>query len=115
DDTQDAMIGLSLPLWFGRQDAGLRQARAERAMAEADAKAMSNMTAAETADSSVRVQASRRLAELYRTSVLPQAEQSLNVAQAAYLSDRGSFLDLLDSQRSLLNFKLEYIAVQAEL
>ena len=114
DGTQDAMVGLSIPLWFGRQNALLRQARAERAMAEADAGAMANMTGAETADAAVRAQTSRRLAELYRTSVLPQAEQALSVAQAAYESDRGSFLDLLDSQRSLLGSKLDYYSALAD-
>lgn len=114
DGTQDAMVGFSLPLWFGRQNAGLRQARAERSMAEADARTMANMTGAETADLAVHLETARRLAELYRTSVLPQAEQALSVAKAAYESDRGSFLDLLDSQRSLLEFKLDYAAALAD-
>jgi outer membrane protein TolC len=51
---------------------------------------------------------SKTLVELYRDSVLPQAQQSLASARAAYETDRVGFLELLDAQRSLLDFRLEY-------
>jgi outer membrane protein TolC len=52
--------------------------------------------------------------ELYRTTLLPQAEQSLRVAEAAYQSDRIDFLNLLDSDRTLVDFRLEYFRNLAE-
>ncbi len=47
--------------------------------------------------------------ELYRTTVLPQAEQTLEAAQAGYRTDRADFLDLIDAERTLLDYQLEYI------
>ena len=50
----------------------------------------------------------------YPSSVLPQAEQTVQVARAAYESDRGSFLALIDSQRVLLDARLDYYRARAE-
>jgi cobalt-zinc-cadmium efflux system outer membrane protein len=51
---------------------------------------------------------------LLGSSVLPQAEQAVDVARAGYESDRGSFLALIDSQRVLLAARLDYHRARAE-
>jgi outer membrane protein TolC len=48
------------------------------------------------------------MARLYADSVLPQADQAVASARVAYETDRAGFLDLLDAQRSLLQFRLEH-------
>ena len=48
------------------------------------------------------------------TQMLPAAESALRTAEAAYQSDRGGFLDLLDAQRSLLDLTLEHERLRAE-
>ncbi|MBK8576497.1 MAG: TolC family protein [Elusimicrobia bacterium] len=107
-DSHDAMVGFTLPLWFWKQGARVREARAERDMALAEYQSMKNMTHFDVKSLLVKVQTSHRLAELYQTSVLPQAEHALNVTSAAYRADKMSFLELLDAVRSLLQFRLEY-------
>ncbi len=107
-DSHDAMVGLSLPLWFWRQGAMVREARAERDMAEAEYQAARNMALFDVKDLLVKAQTAQRMIELYHTSVLPQAEQALRVTEAAYRSDAMNFLELLDAVRSLLNFRLEH-------
>jgi cobalt-zinc-cadmium efflux system outer membrane protein len=72
------------------------------------------MTAADLRTAFVRVQTAQRLAESYKTSLLPQAESALSVSEAGYQAGKSSFLDLLDAQRSLLNFKLEYYQYLAD-
>lgn len=106
--TSDAVLGLSLPLWLWKPAGMLAEAKAERAMAQAEAESARLMTLAELRDALVRAKTARRLAETYRSSVLPQGEAALKTAEANYQSDRSSFLDLLDAQRTLLNFRLEY-------
>jgi outer membrane protein TolC len=108
NDSHDVMLGLTLPLWFGQQRAAVRQAAAERRMAQAELGAVRAGTRADVRELAVRLQTARRLVELYASGVLPQAEQALRVAQAAYQSDQATFLELLDSQRSLLEFKIDY-------
>ena len=83
-------------------------AQHERTMSEAQFETMKNMTLWNLKDLLVKVQAAERLIQLYRTSVIPQAENALKVTQAAYQSDRAGFLDLIDVQRNLVQFKLEH-------
>ena len=112
--TSDAMLGLSLPLWFWKPAAMVAEASAEKEMAAAELEAAPLMTAAPHRSADVRVQTAQRLAESYKTSLLPQAESALTVAESGYQAGRSSFLDLLDAQRSLLNFKLEYYQYLAD-
>ena len=106
--TSDAVLGLSLPLWFWKPAAAVGEASAEREAAEAELEAARLTTAAELRAAFVRAQTAQRLVESYRTSLLPQAESALTVAESGYRAGWTTFLDLLDAQRSLLNFKLEY-------
>lgn len=112
--THDAALGLSLPLWFWKPAAMAAEAKAEREMAEAELEGMKVMTSAEVKTAWVRAQTARRLADIYRTSVLPQADQAIRVAEAGYQANKTSFLDLLDAQRSLLNFRVEYYQFLAD-
>ncbi|MBI4678921.1 MAG: TolC family protein [Elusimicrobia bacterium] len=112
--THDAVLGLSLPLWFWKPAAMVREARSEREMAQAELQATRVATRADVKVAWSKARASKRLIEAYRTTLLPQAESSLKVAEAGYQAEKTGFLDLLDAQRSLLSFKLEYYQHIAE-
>jgi outer membrane protein TolC len=45
---------------------------------------------------------------LYGDTLIPKARQSLRATEAAFRSASASFLDLVDAQRSLLDFELSY-------
>lgn len=109
-DTHDAMLGFSVPLYFWKQRAVVREAMAAEDAAQAELDAVRNDTLFGVRNWLVKAQTARRLIDLYRTSVLPQSEQALKVAEAAYRADKIGFLDLLDSVRSLLEFRLEHYA-----
>ncbi len=112
--TQDGVVGFMLPLWFWKPAAMVREAKAEREMAEAELEGMRVMTLSEVRAAYAQARAAKRLYELYRTSLIPQAEAALSVAEAGYQSDKSSFLDLLDAQRSLLDFRVERLRKGAE-
>ncbi|MBI3292853.1 MAG: TolC family protein [Elusimicrobia bacterium] len=104
-----AMVRVNVPfVWFWRQGALVGSASRERDEARAMLHTVENMTRYEIKDLWVKVQTARRLVDLYRTSVLPQAEQSVKVAEALYRANRAGFLDLLDSVRSILEFQMGY-------
>ena len=107
-DSQDAIVGFSIPLWFWKQGAMVKEAKADREMAQAEYQTMKNMTLYDVKNLFVKVQTAQRLIDLYQTSVIPQAEEALKVAESGYQSEKSSFLDLLDSSRSLLGFRLEH-------
>ena len=86
----------------------VKEAKADRDVAQADYQTMKNETLYDVKNLFVKVQTEVRLIDLYETSVIPQAEEALKVAESSYHSEKSNFLDLLDSARSLLDFRLEH-------
>jgi outer membrane protein TolC len=62
-----------------------------------------------------RARVARDQLELYRDSLLPYAEQSLESTRSGFESGRATFLDILDSQRALLNLRLGEVMARDEL
>lgn len=50
-----------------------------------------------------------RLAELYQTGIIPQANQTFQATLSAYQVDKVDFLSLLDSLMSLYRYKIDYV------
>jgi outer membrane protein TolC len=110
----DFMAGISVPLWFWKQSAGVQEMSASLAAAESDKKNTELMVIAKVKESFTKLEATRRLIELYSAGVIPKSEQSLKVTQASFTAGRAGFLELLDSVRSYLEFKLEYYKYVSE-
>ena len=104
----DLMLGVTLPLWRKSLDATARSAAAEKAMKQAEYTAQQNTLAYDIKKQLVRVQSNERFVDLYDNSVLPQAQQALQVTEASYQSGKSSFLDLLDAERLVLQARQEY-------
>ncbi len=105
----DAFLGVTIPLWgFKKQRNQVKEAKALLEESHANFQQMKNAVLFEVQDALVRVESNQRLVALYETSVLPQARQSLKSAVAGYESDRNDFLSLIDAQRNLKTFQLEY-------
>jgi outer membrane protein TolC len=62
-----------------------------------------------------RFEAAKNLVKIYETGVLPQAQAALETARLGYEADKVDFLDLLDSQRTLREFQMEYFESLANL
>jgi len=52
---------------------------------------------------------------LYKYSLIPQAEQSLKASEVGYLAGKVDFLNLLDSERMLLLIETGYFKAIADL
>jgi len=111
--TYDVSLGLTLPLWFTKQASMGREARAERDMSAAEYEAAKNAVLLELKEAAVKLDYYRRLAELYGSTVLPQAEVSLKASEAAYQAGKTDFLDLVDANRTLLETKRDYYGYAA--
>lgn len=112
--SHDASVGLSVPLWFWKQSATAAHAGYEARYAQAlrDDERLSVLAGLRAAYASMQTEA--RLRQVYRTTVIPQAEAALRSAETAYQSDRAGFLDLLDAGRSLVNARLESVRHEAD-
>jgi outer membrane protein, heavy metal efflux system len=104
-----ATAKMTLPWIFSaKYDARVRQATAEAEEAKADYAAMQNQTLFQLHDLFTKVTTTEQLIQVYQSGVLPQAEQSLEAARIGYQHGKASFLDLIDSERTLLDLQLEY-------
>ncbi|MBI4802437.1 MAG: TolC family protein [Elusimicrobia bacterium] len=108
NNTYDVALGLTVPLWFSKQKEMVKEAGADKEMADAEYKAAQNELASDLREADIKARTSLRLVELYRGSVIPQAEEALKIAQSGYQAEKADFMDLLDAQRTLLDFRMDY-------
>lgn len=114
-DQVSATLSINLPLWWrSKQDHGVRQAAASVRAVEANYEAMKNRVLFQIQDRLVKVRTAERTINLYETSILPQAEQALKAARIGYETDKLDFLTLVDSQKQLYTFRLEYYKAEVE-
>ena len=102
------MVGVNLPIWFGKNRARVEQAQAARVAQELRQKSLQNAMEAEVADVLFQMRATRQTLQLYEQGLLVQAESSLESALSAYKTGNLDFLNLLDAERMLLQFRLAY-------
>lgn len=108
-------IGITVPLFQKKRwDAGIRQATADLEASQQAYKNMENTALFGVKDGHFRILTAERLIELYKNSIIPQAEQSLKAAEISYQTGKVDFLQLLDSQRVLLAFRLAYYRAIAD-
>ncbi|MBA5865053.1 MAG: hypothetical protein GDA65_20435, partial [Nitrospira sp. CR1.1] len=97
NDGFGAVVSINMPFAFWtrpKYDAAVQEASAAVAAARADLHTAENLTRFQIRDLLAKVRASWEVAVLYRTTVLPQAEQGVEAARAGYRTGRTSFLDL---------------------
>ena len=103
-----AMASLNLPLWRSSYEAGERAAKLSHQAALQGIADEENRLAAELELALYKQRDAQSRSALYRDSLLPKAEQALNVTQRAFAADRSDFLAVIDAQRTLLEFQLAY-------
>lgn len=111
DDGKDALlftVGINIPIWTGSLRAGVDEAVADIGAASSVFRTRRNGIVFEVEDLFVKVDTAARLVDLFKTTLIPLAEQSLEAATAGYQTEKVDFLNLLDSQRKLQDFQLDY-------
>jgi cobalt-zinc-cadmium efflux system outer membrane protein len=103
------MLGVTVPLWFFQKQAfGVKEMKSELEMLKSEYRAKENMIMFNIRDSYARVEASKKIVELYETAFLPQADETVKASLKGYSSGVADFLTLLDSQRNLEDFKIDH-------
>jgi cobalt-zinc-cadmium efflux system outer membrane protein len=109
------MVGASLPIYAkSRQLQAREEADAMRESAAATLDAMRAETRGAVGEAHASLVRARRLAGLYRTSVLPQAEATVTSSLAAYRVGTVNFMTLLDAQMTLNQYRQDVITLEAE-
>lgn len=103
-----ATVSINLPIWWDKYSAGEREALARYQAFRKEHSNRENNLLADLKLAVYKYQDAERKINLYKDTLVPKAEQSLEVSLQAYEAGLGTFLDLIDSIRSLLEFQLSY-------
>jgi len=109
DDPILLSFGITVPLWRDKYDAGVREALARRLAVSHERADEANRIAASIQRAWFEHTDADRRVRLFETTLIPKAEESLRASLAGFRTGETSFLDLLDTERTLLEF-----AVSAE-
>lgn len=109
------MIGASLPIFARQRQLRMREeAAAMQAMALADLRAMHAETRGRLGEAYASLARARRLAELYRATVIPQAEATAASALSAYRVGGVDFMTLLDDRMTVNRYRQALFALEAD-
>ncbi len=102
------MGSFNLPLWWGKNQAGLREAKASLGAATKERENRENLLVSDLQMALYRFHDAERKISLFGDTLSPLARNSLDVAEQAYQAGRADFLQLIDAQRLLLDIQLSY-------
>jgi len=109
------MFGASIPVFArDRQLRARDEAGAMTQVARADLAAVRADTRGKIGEAYANLTRARSLAQVYRTTVLPQAEATAASALAAYRVGTVDFMTLLDARMSVNTYRRELFVLQAD-
>ncbi|MFT4839891.1 MAG: cobalt-zinc-cadmium efflux system outer membrane protein [Candidatus Azotimanducaceae bacterium] len=108
DDPLAVRVMFNLPIWGQKYSAAEREAQH---LVSAATHALSNRRATLRTDvehAAFQLGDADRQLLLYRETLVPRAREALEVTRSSYRTGRSALLDLIDSERTLLNFETGY-------
>lgn len=115
EDWWKLKAGIDVPIWIGKRRAMSREANAMHQAAEYELEAATLVADRDVEEAAARARAARERYDRFKNAILPQAEAAFSSSEAGYRSGRVDFIDYLDAERMLLDFRKEYAMVIAEL
>ncbi|MBI9110655.1 TolC family protein [Maridesulfovibrio ferrireducens] len=115
-DSDPVVAGMSinLPIWLDKQEAQLLEAQHKVKSASRERAGLERNLSADLELEIYRYEDAIRKISLYRDSLTPKAEQSLSVSIEAFQAGTASSSDLIDAERTLIEFQLVYYQALAE-
>lgn len=101
-------VAVNLPIWEGKNRAAIASATAEKRASEAIYRERLLQLKAELNSLLTRRTDNQKRSARYKDDLIPLAEQALENSRTAYESNQVSVLELIDSERALLELNLNY-------
>lgn len=108
------MVSMNLPLYWEKNRAREDEARLSKKSVEEQRVDRENMLRAEFARAQFELRDAERKIRLFERTLIPKAEESIEASYTAYESGESGFLDVLDSERRLLDFRLSLSRSQSD-
>jgi len=106
DSGYGVFFGVKVPIWSKKNRARVVEAEKNRSAAAYEKVELKNQTFSKIKQLYFKLQNSARLIKLYKESLIPQAEKSMEIAETWYKEKKGSFSGLLEAKSIWLNFNL---------
>ena len=113
-DAIGVQAGISIPLWFGRNNSRVNKAMAEKSMARAEKTVRVNAVRTQIRTLYFKARNAQRVVTLYETSLVPQAARSMEIAEVWYREGESSFTDFIETQSVWYNFQLALARAKAD-
>lgn len=113
-DGLGVQVGITIPLWFEKNRGRLARAQAEIRKAQAAKEVSITEIRTKVHNLFFRLRNSRRLIELYRDDLLPQAVRAMEIAETWYREGESSFSDFVETQSVYYNFQLSLAKARAD-
>jgi Outer membrane protein len=107
-DTWKVGVMAMLPLWGGKNQADIRASTANLEAGKATLASMQNMAGLDVQMALTDTKTTWSQIDLYKDTIVPQAEQSYEAAVVAYTNGKADFMAVLDAITTLRNAKLGY-------
>jgi outer membrane protein TolC len=107
-------VTFNLPFQQEKRQSMLAESTSETSMATEEQNALKNTIAYNINDTLSQLERRRKLIELYKGGIIPQAEQSLESAIIGYRVSKVDFLTLLDGRMNLFTYERDLYESQAE-
>jgi len=114
DDPIMLTFGINVPIWREKYDAGVRESIARRLSISRDFDAQLNTLSAQIYRAWFEHTDADRRVRLYEDSLIPKAQESLSASLGGFRTGDSEFLDLLDTQRTLLEFSISAERARAD-
>ncbi|MFP6582053.1 MAG: TolC family protein [Candidatus Hydrogenedentota bacterium] len=108
DDPFGFTVGISIPIWRNKLDAGVRQARYEESSGQHQLAQIRKNLLARLELHVYRLENAEREMALYQNTLIPRSRQTLELVQVGYESGKTSLFDLIDTEREMLGFEKSY-------
>lgn len=108
EDSKIVSINATIPLWFWKNSSEASHASARANAEEYRYRDLSLKVMSKFKTLKSRIEKTDKTLLIYKTTLMPQAEGAYRSTRSAYKAGRTSFLNLLDSERSLYKVKQDY-------
>jgi len=113
-DFVSAGVSINLPIWREKRSEVLSEAELGIRMARRQYDDFRNRVDFAVNDAYAQMEKNRDLVALFKTGIIPQAQQSFEASLAAYQVGDIDFLNLLDSLLTLYRYEIDYHRVLAD-
>ncbi len=107
-------LSINLPIWWNKYQAGVKEASNRWRAAGANRREKENRLLSRLSLALFKYRDAERKVDLYKNGLIPKAQHSLQVSLQDLETGQGTYLDVIDTQRMLLEFELAYERAEAD-